>query len=169
MIDLRKSGAIIIKEKKGRKKAKGRRKRSKSTGKTHKNIGKRKKNYVILTRKLRNYLKGIYSAGEISKEKLNNLRKKIKNKEFKSKAHIKEFLESLKKDGKVLIYSWGDDFFQLEGAKPEDNFKNEWEEVKKRKLNKCTVSNIDKIVKEYGRDSRRYKALKNRCSQRRAR
>ena len=100
MIDLRKSGAIIIKEKKGRKKAKGRRKRSKSTGKTHKNIGKRKKNYVILTRKLRAYLKGIYSARGISQGELNNLRKKIKNKEFKSKAHIKEFLESLKGDVK---------------------------------------------------------------------
>lgn len=28
----------------------------------------------------------------------------------------------------------GDDFFQLQGVKPEDNFRNEWDEIKKRNL-----------------------------------
>ncbi|OGE46354.1 hypothetical protein A3B39_00015 [Candidatus Daviesbacteria bacterium RIFCSPLOWO2_01_FULL_37_10] len=40
----------------------------------------------------------------------------------------------------------GDDFFQLEGAKPEDNFKNEWEEVKKRKLSATWLLRPDALI-----------------------
>ena len=93
--DLRKSGAIIIKEIRGRKKV--RQGANRGVGNLRKNIKERKKRYVILTRKLRNYLKGLYSAGELSKENLDNLRKKIRNKEFRSKAHIKEYIGGIKK------------------------------------------------------------------------
>ncbi len=93
--DLEKSGAIIILEKKGRKKIK--KKWGKSIGNVRKKIPERKRRYMVLTRKLRGYVKSIYSKREISKEALNNIRKKIRNKEFRSKTHIKDYLGGIRK------------------------------------------------------------------------
>src|SRR3989344_4978382 len=75
--DLAVSGAIIIKNIKGRKK------------------NERKKRYVIITRKLRNYLKG--SSAHLSKEDIKKIRKKIKNREFKNKLDIKKYIENKEK------------------------------------------------------------------------
>lgn len=90
--DLAASGAIIIKEIKGRKKIRknGRR----STGNIRQRVNKRKKEYVILTRKLRNYLK---SVPKIDKEEIKKIRKKIKNREFKNKIDIKKYVDELNK------------------------------------------------------------------------
>jgi len=93
--DLEKSGAIIIKERKGRTKV--RKKAGRSVGNVRKKVKKRKRSYIILTRKLRGHLKSIYSGGEISKGDLENMRKKIRNKEFKSKAHLKEYIGGIGK------------------------------------------------------------------------
>ena len=62
--DLYKDGAIIIKEKIGRKKII--KKRNRSTGNIRKKIKKRKKDYVILTRKLRRYILDMKKQGKIS-------------------------------------------------------------------------------------------------------
>jgi len=93
--DLKQDRAIIIKEKKGRKKTKKRRKESR--GNIRKKIKKRKKNYVILTRKLRKYVSEMKNQGKISKEEADDIRKKIKNKTFRSKSHLKEYIIGVKK------------------------------------------------------------------------
>lgn len=89
--DLHEAGAILIKEIKGRKTKRTKSKR-KSKGNVRKKIRDRKKNYVILTRKLRGYLRGMKEQGNLSKEDFRTLRKKIRNREFKSKSDLKEHI-----------------------------------------------------------------------------
>ena len=93
--DLRQDGAIIIKEKKGGRKV--RKKRRKSIGNIRKGMKKRKKDYVVLTRKLRKYVSEMKKQGKISKEEADEIRKKIRNKIFKSKLHLKEQIIGMKK------------------------------------------------------------------------
>jgi large subunit ribosomal protein L19e len=93
--DLQKSGAIIIKEIHGRKNNPKRKNRS--IGNVRKKIGSRKRNYVIMTRKLRKYARSQLAAGKISKENLKDAGKKIRNKYFRSKAHMKEHFGGNKK------------------------------------------------------------------------
>ncbi|MAH03466.1 hypothetical protein CMI39_01625 [Candidatus Pacearchaeota archaeon] len=93
--DLKKEGAIIIKEKKGQKKSKNKRKR-RSTGNIRKKVNKRKQEYVIMTRKLRKYIAELKKQGKLSNEKANDIRKKIRNRIFRSKSHLKEYLKGLK-------------------------------------------------------------------------
>jgi large subunit ribosomal protein L19e len=95
--DLKTEGAIIIKEVKGRKK-KINSKRKKGPGKVKKNVSTRKQDYVIMTRKLREYVKNLRDNGKISKEKFYDIRKKIRNKFFRSKAHLKENLKEKKNE-----------------------------------------------------------------------
>ena len=94
--DLVANGAIIIKEVKGRKKI--RRRNSRSTGNIRKKVKERKKKYVIITRKLRNYARGISSR--ITKEEHKKIRKKIKNREFKNKMDINKYMGELNKKWK---------------------------------------------------------------------
>ena len=94
--DLHKGGAIKIKEIKGRQKV-VKRKGSRSAGKVRKNVNVRKKNYVIMVRKQRGYLKNLKDREEISKDDFKEIRKKIRNKKFKSKAHLREHVGGLKK------------------------------------------------------------------------
>ena len=93
--DLKKEGAIVIKEIKGKRKVG--KKKKKSVGNIRKKVRMRKKDYVIMTRKLRNYLSQLKKSGKISKEDEKELRKKIRNKFFRSKAHLKEQIGGLKK------------------------------------------------------------------------
>lgn len=86
--DLNKEGAILIKEIKGRR-TKPKRKTKKSDGNKKKNIRNKKKRYIAHTRKLRKYLKEIKKQGKISKKGAKEIRKKIRNKDYKSKAHLK--------------------------------------------------------------------------------
>ena len=94
--DLQKEGAIIVKEIKGRKKN-TKKKTEKSTGNIRKKVNKRKKEYVIMTRKLRKYVSEMKNKGILSKEESVDIRKKIRNKVFRSKAHLKDYVGRLKK------------------------------------------------------------------------
>ncbi len=92
--NLQESGAIVIREIKGRRKNL-KRKIKRSKGNIRKKVNKRKQNYVILTRKLRRFLREAKNQKKITKEELKDLRKRIKNKEFKNKKHLGDFLKSL--------------------------------------------------------------------------
>jgi len=91
MKDLKQEGAIIIKEIKGRKKVISR-KGKRGYGKRKINVNTRKRDYVIMTRKLRAYLKMKKMMGEISPEDYKDIRKKIRNKYYPSLKSLKEFL-----------------------------------------------------------------------------
>ncbi len=94
--DLQKDGAIIVKEVKGRKKNL-KKKRSRSTGNIRKKVNKRKQNYVIMTRKLRKYVKELRNQGKLSREEALDIRKKIRNKYYKSLGNLKEYVRREKK------------------------------------------------------------------------
>jgi len=91
MRDLLTDGAIAIRENTGRKQKPQRRTR-KGPGKIKWVVGNRKGNYMILTRKFRRYIKEIKNQGKMTDEKYRELRKKIKTKMFKDKAHLKEHI-----------------------------------------------------------------------------
>ena len=93
--DLKNEGAIIVKEVGGRKKKTEKRRRS--PGKIKKRVNKRKQEYVKITRKLRKYLAEIKKGDKISKENYYDIRKKIRNRFFRSKSHLKEYLGGIKK------------------------------------------------------------------------
>ena len=92
--DLKNDGAILIKEIKGKRKKESIRKRS--PGNIRKKINKRKKEYVSITKKLRKYTAEMKKQKKISKEENKEIRKKIRNRTFKSKTHLKNYLGSLK-------------------------------------------------------------------------
>jgi ribosomal protein L19E len=92
IIQLYKEGIIKIKEPKGRKtvvKKKGKR----GKGKIKKKVNKRKEEYVILTRKLRKHVAELKKQGEISNQESKEIRKKIRNKFYKNKSHLKDQLK----------------------------------------------------------------------------
>ena len=93
--DLQKEGAILIREIRGKRKAKKKRKRS--TGNIRKKVKRRKKDYVIMTRKLRKYVSEMKKMGKISKEDVRDIMKKIRNRIFMSKSHLREHINGLKK------------------------------------------------------------------------
>lgn len=94
--DLKEAGAIIVKEIKGRKKRE-KTNRRKGFGKIKKKVSKRKEKYVIMTRKLRKYILEMNNKGKISREEFYDIRKKIRNKIFRSKNHLKEYIKNMKK------------------------------------------------------------------------
>ena len=91
--DLHKDMAILIKEAKGRKKMKKRRKKSPGNIKVKVNL--KKKNYVTLTRTLRRYSSELKKQGKLSKEELEEIRKKIRNKDFRNKPYLKNYIKGL--------------------------------------------------------------------------
>jgi large subunit ribosomal protein L19e len=93
VLDLKKSGAIKIKEIKGRKKIK-KRTTKRRAGKIKKKINRRKQQYAKVTRKLRAYIKELKNQGKIEDEEYKELRKKIRARDFKSKAQLKDYLKS---------------------------------------------------------------------------
>jgi len=92
--DLVQDKAIKIKNIKGRKKT--RKKAKKSTGNIRKKLRERKQRYVKITRKLREYAKQLKNSGELTADEVRELRKKIRNREFRSKANLKEHIGGLK-------------------------------------------------------------------------
>ncbi len=94
--DLRKEGAIVVKEIKGRRKNKKSRTK-RSTGNIRKKVNKRKQEYVIMTRKLRKYVAEMKKQGKLSLEEIKEIRNRIRNKKFRSKAHLKEYIGGLRK------------------------------------------------------------------------
>ena len=93
MKDLYVEGVIQIKPLKGRKTI-VRRKTKRKAGKIKKTINTRKQDYVKLTRKLRGFIKSLQKKGEIDTPRYKSLRKKIRMREFKSKANLKEYLKN---------------------------------------------------------------------------
>jgi len=89
--DLKQAGAVRIKEKKGRKRKE--KKRRRREGKIKKKVKRRKQEYVKLTRKLRNYIKGLKNKERISKEDYREFRKKIRARQFRDLAHLKEAIK----------------------------------------------------------------------------
>jgi len=87
--DLYKDGAIRIKNIKGRKTKQGK-SRKRTAGNIRKKINKRKKNYVTLTRKLRKHL--AENREKVTDNERKDIRKKIRNKFFRSRAHLKEHI-----------------------------------------------------------------------------
>lgn len=92
--DLKNHGLIIVKEKRGRKKV-GKRER-RGQGNVKIKVDRRKKDYIATTRKLRGYVSYMLEQGNISEETRKDLLKKIRNRFFRSKAHLKEYLEEIK-------------------------------------------------------------------------
>jgi large subunit ribosomal protein L19e len=90
--DLKDSGAIIIKEPKGRRKL-VKRKTRRRVGKIKIKVKTRKGDYVNLVRKLRKYLKELRKQGRIEKEDYKDKRKKIRNKVYKSKRNLKQEID----------------------------------------------------------------------------
>lgn len=89
--DLQKSGAIKVRNVKGRKTVIKVKKRSQ--GNVRKKINDRKRKYMINVRKQRKYISFLKSQGKISKEEYYELRKKIRNKHFSSLNQLKQFLK----------------------------------------------------------------------------
>lgn len=96
MKDLLEDGAIVIKDILGRKKNL-KRKARRSTGNIRKNVRKKKRSYVASVRKLRKHVKNSREQGMVDKEESDDLRKKIRNRMFRSKAQLKEHIGGLKK------------------------------------------------------------------------
>ena len=90
--DLYKAGAIQIKEVAGRKKI-VKRKQRRRTGKIKKKVNKSKQEYVIITRKLRTFLKFLLKTGSIDRDKYKEARKQVRARKFKSKRNLKEAME----------------------------------------------------------------------------
>jgi large subunit ribosomal protein L19e len=97
ILDLYKEGAIIVKSIKGRMKKVKKKKKSRSVGNIRKKPNIRKKTYVILVRKQRSYVAELKRQKEITNEEFKSLRKKIRNKFFRNKAHLKEYTQEMKK------------------------------------------------------------------------
>jgi large subunit ribosomal protein L19e len=57
----------------------------------------RKRDYIILTRKLRNYLGEIRKQGKITGEEFATLRKGVRSKTFKNKNNLKEHIQIMQK------------------------------------------------------------------------
>lgn len=87
--DLQASGAITVKQISGSKTKKKRRTRRRA-GSIKKKVSTKKKDYMALTRKLRIYLSHLKRAEVITAERYQTLRKQIRAKIFRSKAHLKE-------------------------------------------------------------------------------
>ena len=94
--DLQKEGAIILKENKGRKKI-TKRKNKRGPGKIKKSVNTRKQDYVVMTRKLRKYVAELKEKKILTSDEVVDIRKKIRNRQFRSKAHLKEYISELKK------------------------------------------------------------------------
>ena len=94
--DLHTNGAIAIKPISGRKTI-VKRKTRRRHGSVKKKVNKGKENYVILTRKLRAYVREMRKHEEITQEQYNSLRKQIRASIFRSKSHLKEILMGAKK------------------------------------------------------------------------
>ena len=93
--DLYKNQAISIKEIKGRRKVIKRKTRRKA-GSIRKKVKAKKRNYVILTRKFRNYLFFLKNKNQISKEVFLKLRKEIRASKFKDLNQLKERILEMK-------------------------------------------------------------------------
>ena len=52
---------------------------------------------MIMTRKLRKYVEGVKKQGTLNRDEGKDIRKKIRNRLFRSKAHLKDYIGGLKR------------------------------------------------------------------------
>jgi len=97
--DLFAEGIIRIAPARGRQ-TKVKRKTNRKAGKIKRKLKLRKIKYVILTRKLRRYIKDLKKGKKIDQHTYADLRKKIKSKIFKDLSHLKEHTGGLSKNTK---------------------------------------------------------------------
>lgn len=90
--DLKKQGIIKMRVKKGKKK-KMKRKTKKRAGSIKKRVKRRKQDYVKITRKLRDYIKNLKGKKEITTEQYKKLRKRIRARDFRDLAHLREAIK----------------------------------------------------------------------------
>lgn len=93
--DLTVAKAIFVQDVRGRKVNAPRKRRR--AGSVRMRPNNRKREYIILTRKLRAYLSEIRKHGTINNDEFNSLRKGIRSKNFRNKAHLKEVIALKKK------------------------------------------------------------------------
>jgi large subunit ribosomal protein L19e len=94
--ELVRDGAIFIKPINGRAKVEHRTSRRRA-GSVRKRVINGKREYMIITRKLRAYLAELRKQEVISREQWLTLRKRVRARHFRSKAHLKEELGAMKK------------------------------------------------------------------------
>jgi large subunit ribosomal protein L19e len=92
--ELYKDGAIKIKNIKGKRTIVGKKKK-RTTGNIRKKVNVRKREYVIITRKLRRYL--VKVRDKMTDKERKDIRKKIRNRIFKSESQLKAYLGGIKK------------------------------------------------------------------------
>ena len=90
--DLVKDGSIIVREVKGQKQAKVRQTRRRA-GSIRKKVKTGKRDYVIFVRSMRKYLAELLKQEVIDKETYNRLRREIRARSVRTKAHLKERLQ----------------------------------------------------------------------------
>lgn len=96
MKDLQAEGAITIREVRGRRAHQPRKNRRRAGSIRHKHKpGKRE--YIMRTRKLRDYLKELRKQGKISASHYHTIRKYVKASMYRTKAHMREHIASLPK------------------------------------------------------------------------
>lgn len=95
--DLVNEKVITVKEKKGRS-TKEKRKTRRRIGSIKRKVSKRKEEYMILTRKLRGFVKELKKKEILTFEECIQIRKEIRAKQFRSKAHLKERVNSMIKE-----------------------------------------------------------------------
>jgi large subunit ribosomal protein L19e len=93
---LKADGAIIIRPIKARR-SKQKRKVRRGPGNIKKNAKNKKKEYIVLTRKLRKHIQELKNKNLLTSEQSSDIRKKIRNRYFRSKSHLKEYIETLEK------------------------------------------------------------------------
>jgi len=134
---LQSEGIIGIKPIKGRKKIK-KRKTRRGDGKIKKKVNKRKQIYVKITRKLRGYIMDLRDKGKIDRELYWDLRKKIRMRDYKSKAHLKEYLIGIGID------------FKVDGAKAKNVRKENIESSIKENNSKFGSEDTKKNIRDLG-------------------
>jgi len=90
---LKADGAIMIREIRGRKLRQNKKKIRKSPGNIKKNAKDSKREYMLITRKLRKYMYELRNKNLLTRDNVADLRKKIKNRYFKSKSQLKDYLK----------------------------------------------------------------------------
>ncbi len=94
---LKADGAIIIRETRGKKSRQNKKKVRRSPGNIKKNAKNSKREYMLITRKLRKHMYELRGKNLLTPENVADLRKKIKNRYFKSKAQLKDYLKETEK------------------------------------------------------------------------
>lgn len=93
---LKADGAILVKPIRAKRSRVKRSKTLKSPGNIRKNAKNTKREYITMTRKLRKHISKLKDKNLLTKEQVSDIRKKIKNKAFKSKAQVNEFINARK-------------------------------------------------------------------------